>query len=124
MAAALDNRLAEGVTSATLGRRAPAPTGALSWLTSPKALEGLRLQAFLVPIGIVFAVLFAIPLGQSLYFSFTDFNGYSLESTSSGSRTIRNIFTDPSMLAALGFTLLLRDRHHHVSSPCWRSRWP
>ncbi|MFI7632854.1 carbohydrate ABC transporter permease [Nonomuraea sp. NPDC049400] len=89
-----------------LGRRAPALTGALSWLTSPKALEGLRLQAFLVPIGIVFAVLFAIPLAQSLYFSVTDFNGYSLDVNFVGLENYRKIFTDPSMLAGLGFTLM------------------
>ncbi|MGN9845521.1 carbohydrate ABC transporter permease [Nonomuraea sp. H19] len=89
-----------------LGRRAPAPTGALSWLTSPKRLEGLRLQAFLVPIGIVFAVLFAIPLAQSLYFSVTDFNGYSTDVNFVGLENYRKIFSDPSMLAGLGFTLL------------------
>ncbi|HUR08651.1 MAG TPA: sugar ABC transporter permease [Nonomuraea sp.] len=89
-----------------LGRRAPALTGARSWLTSPKALEGLRLQAFMVPIGIVFAVLFAIPLAQSLYFSVTDFNGYSLKVNFVGLENYRKIFTDPSMLAGLGFTLL------------------
>ncbi|MFF4620552.1 carbohydrate ABC transporter permease [Nonomuraea jabiensis] len=88
------------------GTRAPAATGALSWLTSPKKLEGLRLQAFLVPIGIVFAVLFAIPLAQSFYFSVTDFNGYSTEVDFVGLENYRKIFSDPAMLAGLGFTLL------------------
>ncbi|MGW4962011.1 carbohydrate ABC transporter permease [Nonomuraea sp. NPDC004186] len=88
------------------GTRAPAATGALSWLVSPKRLEGLRLQAFLVPIGIVFAVLFAIPLAQSLYFSVTDFNGYSTEVNFVGLENYRKIFADPAMLAGLGFTLL------------------
>ncbi|MFI6735841.1 carbohydrate ABC transporter permease [Nonomuraea sp. NPDC050451] len=88
------------------GTRAPAATGALSWLTSPKKLEGLRLQAFLVPIGIVFAVLFAIPLAQSFYFSVTDFNGYSTDVNFVGLENYRKIFADPSMLAGLGFTLL------------------
>ncbi|MBB5775451.1 carbohydrate ABC transporter permease [Nonomuraea jabiensis] len=88
------------------GTRAPAATGALSWLTSPKKLEGLRLQAFLVPIGIVFAVLFAIPLAQSFYFSVTDFNGYSTDVDFVGLENYRKIFSDPAMLAGLGFTLL------------------
>ncbi|MEV4010424.1 sugar ABC transporter permease [Nonomuraea angiospora] len=88
------------------GTRAPAATGALSWLISPKRLEGLRLQAFLVPIGIVFAVLFAIPLAQSFYFSVTDFNGYSTDVNFVGLENYQRIFSDPAMLAGLGFTLL------------------
>lgn len=60
----------------------------------------------MAPIGIVFAVLFAIPLAQSLYFSVTDFNGYSTDVNFIGLENYQKIFTDPSMLAGLGFTLV------------------
>ncbi|SEH02009.1 multiple sugar transport system permease protein/raffinose/stachyose/melibiose transport system permease protein [Nonomuraea solani] len=75
-------------------------------MVSLKRLEGLRLQAFLIPIAVVFAVLFAIPLAQSLYYSVTDFNGYSPEVRFVGLENYQKIFTDPAMLAGLGFTLL------------------
>lgn len=68
--------------------------------------EATANQLFLIPIIAVFVVLFVIPLGQSFYWSFTDFTGYSTDVTFIGLENYRKIFTDPSMLAGLTFTLL------------------
>lgn len=68
--------------------------------------ERLRLALFLVPMIIVFILLFAIPLVQSIWWSFTDFDGYGTDPQFVGLRNYRNVFTDPSMLAGLSFTLL------------------
>ena len=63
-------------------------------------------QLFLVPIVAVFIVLFLIPLGQSVYWSFTDFTGYSADVKFVGLANYAIILRDPSMLAGLAFTLL------------------
>jgi multiple sugar transport system permease protein/raffinose/stachyose/melibiose transport system permease protein len=47
-----------------------------------------------------------IPLGQTAYWSLTDFNGYSAEADFVGLKNYRVIFTDAAMLAGLTFTLL------------------
>lgn len=63
-------------------------------------------QAFLLPALVVFVFLFVVPLAQSFYWSLTDFTGYSSDVAFVGLSNYRTILTDPSMLAALGFTLL------------------
>lgn len=63
-------------------------------------------QAFLVPIAVVFVVLFVVPLVQTVYYSFTDFTGYSLDVSFVGFANYASILTDASMLAGLIFTLL------------------
>ncbi len=63
-------------------------------------------QAFLLPAVLVLVFLFVVPLAQSFYWSLTDFTGYSTDVTFTGLSNYRTILTDPSMLAALGFTLL------------------
>jgi multiple sugar transport system permease protein/raffinose/stachyose/melibiose transport system permease protein len=63
-------------------------------------------QAFLLPAILVFVFLFLVPLAQSFYWSLTDFTGYSTDVAFIGLTNYRTILTDPSMLAALGFTLL------------------
>jgi multiple sugar transport system permease protein/raffinose/stachyose/melibiose transport system permease protein len=62
-------------------------------------------QLFLVPVAAVFIVLFVIPLGQTFYWSLTDFTGYSTDVTFIGLKNYRTILSDPSMLAGLSFTL-------------------
>ena len=86
-------------TSATraVRTRGPRPSG---W-RGPSAS-----QMFLVPIAAVFVVLFVIPLGQSFYWSFTDFTGYSTDVSFVGLANYAIIVRDPSTLAGLGFTLL------------------
>ena len=68
--------------------------------------EQLGTQAFLIPILLVFVVLFAIPLAQSFYFSLTDFDGYSAEARFVGFDNYASILRDPAMLAGFRFTLL------------------
>jgi len=62
-------------------------------------------QAFLVPVAIVFVVLFLVPLAQTAYYSLTDFSGYSRKVDFVGLDNYRRIFSDESMLAGLAFTL-------------------
>jgi raffinose/stachyose/melibiose transport system permease protein len=63
-------------------------------------------SAFLLPIVAVFVVLFAIPLVQTVYYSFTDFNGLSTDIKFVGFANYVTTFTDPSLLTGLGFTIL------------------
>lgn len=63
-------------------------------------------KAFLVPALAVLVFLFLIPLGQSFYWSLTDFTGYDPNPNFVGLRNYQTILTDPSMLSGLGFTLL------------------
>lgn len=63
-------------------------------------------QAFLLPAVAVFIFLFVIPLGQTFYWSLTDFTGYSLDANFVGFANYATILTDASMLAGLSFTLL------------------
>ena len=93
--------------------RPPAPEAVRPGAPTPPPRKGaarlgelLRIRAFAIPLLIVFAFLFAYPLAQSLYWSFTDFGGYSDEVSFVGLDNYAAIFTDPSMLAGLGFTIL------------------
>ena len=54
----------------------------------------------------MFVVLFLVPLAQTAYFSFTDFNGYSMDMNWVGLDNYKKVFTDPSTLQGLGFTIL------------------
>ena len=60
---------------------------------------------FLIPILLVLVVLYIVPMAQSLYYSFTDFSGYSNDEKLVGFENYAAIFRDPSMLSALGFTV-------------------
>lgn len=61
-------------------------------------------QLFLLPVALVFLVLFVVPLGQSIWYSLTDFDGYSREMNFVGLRNYARAFSDSAMLASLGFT--------------------
>jgi raffinose/stachyose/melibiose transport system permease protein len=61
---------------------------------------------FLLPILAVFVILFLVPLVQTLYYSFTDFNGYSLDLHWMGFENYKKVFSDSSTLEGLGFTVL------------------
>lgn len=62
--------------------------------------------AFLTPILIAFCLLTAIPLVQTIYYSFTDFNGFDLHPNFVGLKNYQTLFSDESLLVGLGFTLL------------------
>lgn len=60
---------------------------------------------FLIPILLVLVVLYVVPMGQSIYYSFTNFSGYANDEKLVGFANYVAIFQDPSLLAALGFTI-------------------
>lgn len=68
--------------------------------------EDLTSFWFLLPILAVFVILFLVPLVQTLYFSFTDFNGYSMDMNWVGLENYAKVFADSSILEGLGFTIL------------------
>jgi multiple sugar transport system permease protein/raffinose/stachyose/melibiose transport system permease protein len=68
--------------------------------------ESMAYQLFLIPIGIVFVVLFLIPLAQTLYYSLTNASGYSNNMNFVGLANYQRILTDNTMLAGLTFTVL------------------
>lgn len=61
---------------------------------------------FLLPILALFVVLFLVPLAQTLYYLFTDFNGYSMNMHLVGLDNYKKVFSDSSTLQGLGFTIL------------------
>ena len=67
--------------------------------------EGFAAYWFVLPILIVFVVLYLIPLAQSVYYSFTDYNGYVSTPKFIGVENYLSIWSDSSMVSALGFTL-------------------
>lgn len=68
--------------------------------------DGIASSVFLLPILAVFLVLFAVPLGQTVYYSFTDSTGLTPSPEWVGLDNYAEIFGDPTLLAGLGFTLL------------------
>lgn len=76
-----------------------------AWSRFRPGREGHAAYWFVVPIIIVFVVLYLIPMAQSLYYSFTNYNGYVSTPTFIGVKNYVSIWSDPSMLSALGFTL-------------------
>ena len=75
-----------------------------------KRLRGLREDLtsfwFLLPILAVFVILFAVPLVQTAIYSVTDFNGYSMDMHYVGWSNYRSVFTDPSTMQGLVFTIV------------------
>ncbi|MEO8093396.1 MAG: sugar ABC transporter permease [Pseudolysinimonas sp.] len=67
--------------------------------------DDLGASLFLVPILVVFVVLYAVPMAQSVYYSFTNYDGYSDDVKNVGFQNYATIFTDPALAAALGFTV-------------------
>ena len=61
---------------------------------------------FLLPILAVFVILFAVPLVQTIIYSVTDFNGYSLNMHYVGWKNYHSVFTDSSTMQGLVFTIL------------------
>lgn len=61
---------------------------------------------FLLPILALFVILFLVPLMQTLCFSFTNFNGYSMDMRWVGLTNYAKVFQDPSTLQGLGFTVV------------------
>ncbi|MBT1161909.1 sugar ABC transporter permease [Bifidobacterium sp. SO1] len=68
-------------------------------------MEDLSAFWFLLPIIACFVVLLLVPLMQTLYFSFTDFDGLNLNPNWVGGKNYAKVFSDSSILQGLGFTL-------------------
>jgi len=64
------------------------------------------ISLFLLPIAAVLVLLFLIPLAQSVYYSFTDYDGYSATAHYVGLRNYATAFTDSSMFGSLTFTMI------------------
>lgn len=73
---------------------------------SSSFLENLTSFWFLLPIILIFMVLTLVPLAQSFFYSLTDYNGYGDTFNIIGFSNYIEIFKDPKLLTALGFTLL------------------
>ncbi|WP_204519829.1 carbohydrate ABC transporter permease [Actinomyces procaprae] len=63
-------------------------------------------SAFLLPVIAVFVLLFAVPLAQTFYFSLTNFSGYSTDVEFVGLKNYATVFSDPSLLQGLVFTIM------------------
>lgn len=61
---------------------------------------------FLVPVLLVFVVLFLIPIVRSMWWSLTNYNGLSSDYSFVGLDNYRRLFADSSMVSAFSFTLL------------------
>lgn len=61
---------------------------------------------FLLPILAVFVILYAVPLVQTLMYSLTDFNGYSMNMHYVGWSNYHRVFTDSSTIQGLLFTII------------------
>lgn len=60
---------------------------------------------FLLPIMVVFVVLTLVPLTQSVLYSFTDYKGYNSEFHFVGLAKYVQVFSDPSLISSLSFTI-------------------
>lgn len=61
---------------------------------------------FLLPIMVVFFVLTLVPLLSSIYYSLTDYNGFSNDYHMVGLKNYVTVFSEPELLNSLGFTLV------------------
>lgn len=70
-------------------------------------MENLVSLRFLLPLLAVYIVIILIPFAQSIVFSFTDYGGFDFSTAQFvGLKNYATIFSDPTLLAGLGFTLL------------------
>lgn len=74
--------------------------------TPVRAGERFASSVFFLPVIAIFIVLYAIPLLRTIYYSFTDYDGLTLDVSFVGWRNYAAVFDDASLVAALGFTVL------------------
>lgn len=75
------------------------------WATASFA-DNMASLWFLLPIIAIFVILTLIPLLQSFFYSFTDFDGYTTDFSFVGLRNYATVFRAPTLLSSVGFTLL------------------
>lgn len=96
----------------TSARTAPATAAHRSWLPrSPRSAaarwrERAATEAFLIPIGLVVLVVIVVPFARAVYYSFTDYSGFSPVTHFVGWRNYEHIFSTSSLLSGLTFTVL------------------
>jgi raffinose/stachyose/melibiose transport system permease protein len=73
---------------------------------SGRRREAWGTQLFLLPIAIIFVALIGLPLAKSVWYSFTDFNGFSTERHYVGLQNYRTVLQDTSLVSGLVFTLM------------------
>ena len=100
-------RSARTVPNATAAAAAPALSSAearqSSWRSRVRNTLGSNM--FLLPILLTFVVLYVIPMVQSIYYSFTNYTGYSTNVQFVGLKNYLSVFQDSDMFAALSFTV-------------------
>ena len=69
-------------------------------------MDVLATQAFLTPLLFVFLALFLVPLGASVFLSFTNFNGYTTNFHFVGFANYSSVLTNPQILGGLSFTII------------------
>ncbi|MFI8634190.1 carbohydrate ABC transporter permease [Microbacterium sp. NPDC077663] len=101
------------MTGTTLVPAAPARAAAAAPIQRKRGRRGqnrlgetVQAYAFYIPIAVVFIVLFAVPFGQSVYYSFTDLAGLNPDADFVGFDNYARVFTDSSLLSGLIFTVL------------------
>lgn len=107
------------MTAATIGHASKPKSKRASSLWA----ENLSSFWFLLPIIIIFFILTVVPLAQSFFYSLTDYDGYSENFSFVAFSNYVAIFKDPSLLSALGFTLLYAFGTT-LWSPVSPFRWP
>jgi raffinose/stachyose/melibiose transport system permease protein len=68
--------------------------------------EAWGTQLFLLPIAVVFVALIGLPLAKSVWYSFTDFDGFSTGKHYVGLENYRTVLQDTSLVSGLVFTLM------------------
>lgn len=71
-----------------------------------KRTNTLASVSFLFPILVVFLVLFAYPLGKTVYFSFTNYNIFNPEIRFVGLKNYQTVFSNSALLTGMGFTMM------------------
>lgn len=70
-------------------------------------MENLQAGGFLFPVIAVMLIVTLIPFLESFVFSFTDYSGYDFSTAKFvGFKNYKTAFSDPTILAGLGFTLM------------------
>jgi multiple sugar transport system permease protein/raffinose/stachyose/melibiose transport system permease protein len=107
------NQFTEGRQTMTVQASVPALTGSSSRPPKNprrKPVGGLRdaieTRLFLVPIALVVIILFGVPFGESVYYSFTNWSGLDPDIRFVGLTNYIKVFTDPGLLSGLGFTIV------------------
>lgn len=68
--------------------------------------EALSARMFIVPIALVVIILFGVPFGESVYYSFTNWSGLDPDIHFVGVANYAQVFTNPQLLSGLAFTVI------------------